>query len=234
MMGLGAKNLYLRLLLGGGIMMLLMLLLLTPRVTEAFSYDFSGTVLYDSRASNYVRPGFGDAFTGTVALKETLIFVNNRADTTYEDFGTVAGGNFSQGGQDFFYALSQGNSDHSRMGLVWWSDPKSFRVRGKYYKDVYGLTFYLDGSLLYTPAQLVSMRLSDYLANGYLPTFTGGGSTLHYTGCRLATGTAFLGIIQTPFVETQGTADDYSAVPLPASLWFLGSGLIFLMRYRKH
>ncbi len=223
------KKIYLRVVFGG-----LLLLLLVPQGVGAFSYDFSGTVLYDSRASSYVLPGFGDAFTGTLELSDTLIFINNRAGTTYEDFGTVAGGNFSQGGQDFFYALSQGNSDHSQMGMVWWSNPKSFRVRGKYYKDVYGLTFYLDGSLLYTPAQLVFMRLSDYLANGYLPTFTGGSSTLHYTGCSLATGTAFLGIIQNPFVKTKGTPDDPATVPLPASLWFLGSGLIFLMRYRKH
>jgi len=223
------KKIYLRFVFGG-----LFLLLLAPQGVEAFSYDFSGTVLYDSKASNYIRPGFGDAFTGTLELGDTLIFINSSAETSYEDFGVVTGGNFSQGGQDFFFALSQGDSDHSQMGMVWWSNPKSFRVRGEYYKNVYGLTFYLDGSLLYTPAQLVSMRLSDYLANGYLPTFTGGSSTLHYTGCSLAAGTAFLGIIETPFVKTKDAADDPSEVPLPASLWFLGSGLLFLMRYRKH
>ncbi len=229
MMGFGIKKIYLRLLLGGAL-----LLLLGPQVAEAFSYDFSGTVLYDSRASNYVRPGYGDAFTGTLELNDTLVFVNNSAETTYDDFGTVAGGNFSQGGQDFFYALSQGDSDHSQMGMVWWSNPKSFRVGQKYFNNVYGLTFYLDGSLLYTPAQLVALRLSDYLADGYLPTFTGGGTTLHYLGCCLATGTAFLGIIETPFIKKNDVAADPSAVPLPASLWFLGSGLLFLMRYRKH
>ena len=228
-MGSGTRKLYLKLLFGS-----LLLLLLTPQGAAAFSYDFSGTVLYDSAASNYVRPGFGDAFTGTLELSDTLVFVNSRADTIYEDFGTVSGGNFSQDGQDFFYALSQGDSDRSQMGMIWWSNPKSFRVGQKYFNNIYGLTFYLDGSLLYTPAQLVAMRLSDYLADGYLPTFTGGSSTLHYLGCGLASGTAFLGIIETPFVKTKSTAEDPSAVPLPASLWFLGSGLVFLLRYRKN
>ena len=228
-MGPRKKNISLRLLWGS-----LILLLLVPSGVRASSYNFSGTVLYDSQASNYVRPGFGDAFTGTLELSDTLIFVNNRTETTYEDFGTVAGGNFSQDGQDFFYALSQGDSDHSQMGMVWWSNPKSFRVGQKNFNDVYGLTFYLDGSLLYTPAQLVSMRLSEYLADGYLPTFTGGSSILYYTGCILASGTAFLGIIETPFIEKKDVADDPSAVPLPASLWFLGSGLLFLMRFRRN
>ena len=228
-MGLGMRKLYLKLLFGS-----LLLLLLAPQGVEAFSYDFSGTVLYDSEASNYVRPGFGDVFTGTLELSDTLVFVNGRADTSYEDFGTVSGGNFNQNGQDFFYALSQGNSDHSQMGMIWWSNPKSFRVGQKYFNNIYGLTFYLDGSLLYTPAQLVAMRLSDYLADGYLPTFTGGSSTLHYTGCSLASGTAFLGIIETPFVKRKAIVEDPSAVPLPSSLWFLSSGLVFLLRYRKN
>ena len=227
-MGLGIKNLSLKLLFGG-----LLLLSLAPQGVEAFSYNFSGTVLYDSKASNYVRPGFGDAFDGTLELNDTLVFVNSRAEITYEDFGTVSGGDFSQDGQDFIYALSQGNSEHSQMGMVWWANPKSFRIGYKYYNNIYGLTFYLDGSLLYTPAQLVAMRLSDYLADGYLPTFTGGSSVLPYTGCSLAAGTAFLGIIETPFVKTKDNRDNPSAVPLPASLWFLGSGLIFLLSYRK-
>ncbi|RLB69256.1 MAG: hypothetical protein DRH07_11085 [Deltaproteobacteria bacterium] len=227
-MGLKKKNISLILLWGS-----LILLLLVPSGVWAFTYDFSGTVLYDNKASNYVRPGFLDAFTGTLELSDTLMFVNSSAETTYEDFGVVTGGSFNQGGQDFFYALSKGDSDHSQMGMVWWSNPKSFRVGYKYFNNVYGLTFYLDGSLLYTPAQLVSMRLANYLVDGYLPTFTGGSSTLYYTGCSLAAGTAFLGIIETPFVKMDDPAGDSSAVPLPASLWFLGSGLLFLMRYRK-
>jgi hypothetical protein len=168
-----------------------------------------------------------------LGLSDTLNLVNSRAETTYEDFGVVTGDSFNQGGHDFFYALSQGDSDHSQMGMVWWSNPKTFRVGQIYFKSVYGLTFYLDGSMLYTPAQLVSMRLADYLVDGYLPTFTGGSSTLYYTGCTLAAGTAFLGIIETPFVKMKDPEDSSSAVPLPASLWFLGSGLLFLMRYRK-
>ena len=226
------RELYLKLLLSS--LSLLLLLLPAPHIADAFSYDFSGTVLYDSRASNSVCPGFGDAFTGTLELNDKLVFVNGRAETTYEDFGTVSGGNFSQDGQDLFYALSRGSSDHSQMGMIWWSKPKSFRIGQNDFNNIYGLTFYLDGSLLYTPAQLVAMRLSDYLEDGYLPTFTGGSSVLHYTGCSLASGIAFLGIIETPYINRTGdAADGPAAVPLPASFWFLGIGLLSFLRYRK-
>lgn len=218
-----------------GCSLLLLLLLIAPSGVQAFTYDFSGIVLYDSKASDSRRPGFNDPFTGSLELTDKLIFINGRTEIGYEDFGTVSGGNFTQGGQNFFYALSQGESHHSQMGVVWWSDPRSFRVGENFFNNVYGLTFYFDGGLTYTPAQKVSMSLATYLATGYLPTFAGGGNSLSYSACTLATGTAFFGIIETPFVKTKDVGDDDpSAVPLPASLWFLGSGLLFLMRFRKH
>ncbi len=209
-----------------------LLLLLTPKGVQAFSFDFSGTVLYDSQAAGSFCPGIGSDFEGSLALADdSLTFFNTGAETFYQDFGAVSGGYFNQGEEEFFYAFSQGDTATSQMGMIWWSDPKSFRVMDRYINNVYGLVFYLDGALLHTPTQLVAWRLADYFASGYLPTFTGGGSTLHYVGCGVASGTAFLGIIETPFVVNQSANN--SAVPLPASLWFLGSGLLFVVRRRK-
>ena len=209
---------------------LLLTLFLVPRNALAFSFDFSGTVLFDSKASSYCLPGLGDDFDGTLSLADDLLnFENSNAGTSYEDFGSVKGGYFSQDNRDFFYAFSQGSEASSQMGMIWWSDPRNFQINGHFFENIYGLAFYLEGSTLYTPAQLIAWRLADYFATGYLPTLTGGGSDLHYMGCQIADGTAFLGLIETPFIVDQSSA----AVPLPASVWFLGRGLLFLVRRRK-
>ena len=213
------------------LLVLLFTMFLVPRNALAFSFDFSGTVLFDSKASNYCLPGFGHNFKGALSVGDDLLtFENNNKPTFYEDFGIVTGGYFSQEGSDFFYAFSQGDDASSQMGMIWWSDPRNFTIGQHFFDNVYGLVFYLEGSTLYTPAQMIAWRLADYFATGYLPTLTGGGSNLHYLGCRIADGTAFLGLIETPFVAEQSSN---SAVPLPASVWFLGSGLLLLVRRRK-
>ncbi len=210
---------------------LLFTVFLVPQNVLAFNFDFSGTVPYDSKASSYGFPGFGDHFDGSLSLADDLLTSkNSKASTSYEDFGSVAGGYFSQEGSDFFYAFSQGDDASSQMGMIWWSAPRNFTIGQHFFGNIYGLVFYLEGSTLYTPAQMIAWRLADYFATGYLPTLTGGGSNPHYLGDRVADGMAFFGLIETPFVVEQGSA---SAVPLPASVWFLGSGLFFMVCRRK-
>ena len=209
---------------------LLFILLVAPRNVLALSFDFSGTVLFDSKASTNCLPGFGDAFEGSFSLEDDLLsFGNTRKSTSYEDFGSVTGGYFTPGSQDFFYAFSQGQEASSRMGMIWWEDPRNFTINNRFFGEVYGLVFYLEGSVQYTPAQLIALRLVEYMTTGYLSTFTGGVHDPHYLGCQIASGEAFFGVIETSFVEEKRS----SAVPLPASVWFLGSGLLFLMRRRK-
>ena len=223
------KRIFFILLLAG-----ILLSLHVPHRVFAFTFDFSGTVLYDSNASSYICPGFGDDLTGTLSeYDHDLVFANHSSGTSYEDFGDVSSGFFSQGNQNFFYAFSQGDQTNSQMGMIWWSAPESFKIGTESFDNIYGLVFYLDGSLLYTPAQLVAFRLADYFATGYMPTFTSGGSSLPYFGCEMASGTAFLGVIETPFVVNLTAANEPSEVPLPASLWFLGSGLIFYLKRRR-
>ena len=199
-------------------------LLLVPRHVLAYSFDFSGTVLFDSKASTYCLPGFGDSFEGSFSLEDDLLnFMNTSKSTSYEDFGSVTGGYFTQGSQDFFYAFSQGQEASSQMGMIWWEDPRNFTIGNRYFGDVYGLVFYLEGTTLYTPAQMIALGLAQYMATGVLPTLTGGAPNPHFVGCQVLDGAAFFGVIETPF----------SNIPLPASIWFLGSGLLFLIRRRK-
>jgi len=205
-------------------------LILLPRNVQAYSFDFSGTVLFDSKASSNCLPGFGDSFTGSLSLDDDLLnYTNVRRSTSYDDFGGVTGGYFSQGKQDFFYAFSQGEEASSQMGMIWWSDSRNFKINGLHLGNVYGLVFYLEGSTVYTPGQLIALRLTEYMANGFLPTLTGRNQNPHYLGCQVLDGEAFFGVIQDPFIAAQSS----SAVPLPASVWFLGSGLLFLVRRRK-
>ncbi len=209
---------------------LLFALLLEPQNVLALSFDFSGTVLYDSKASSFGFPGFGHHFKGSFSLaNDFLTFENSKAGTSFKDLGSVTGGYFNQEGGDFFYAFSQGQDASSQMGMVWWDDPRDFTIGKRFLGDIYGLVFYLEGSTLYTPAQMIAWRLAEYFATGILPTLTGGGPNPYYYGCQLADGTAFFGVVETPFIADQSSA----AVPLPASVWFLGSGLLFLMRRRK-
>ncbi len=211
-------------------------LLMAPQSVLAFSFDFSGTVLFDSKASAGYLPGFGDSFKGSLSMEDDALgFMNTIKSTFYENLGDVTGGYFKQNNQDFFYAFSQGTEATSQMGMIWWSESRNFTINGRFFGDVngsggvYGLVFYVEGSTLYTPAQMIAWRVVEYMATGVLPTLTGGTENPHYVGCQVLAGEAFFGVIQTPFVADQSS----SAVPLPASVWFLGSGFLFLVRRRK-
>lgn len=208
----------------------LFVLFLGTQNVLAFSFDFSGTVLYDSRS---IGSAYGDSFEGEFSSENESLFLKN-SDTfsLYNDFGVATGGYFNQDGQDFFYAFSKGPDASSQMGMIWWSNPRTFQVgENLYHNNVYGLAFYMTGELSYTPSQMIAYRLADYFASGYLPTLTGGGSSLDFysSSCSCDCSSAFLGVIQEPMVSQQSS----SAVPLPASVWFLGSGLLFLLRQRK-
>lgn len=211
------------------------LLLAAP--VSAYNFDFSGVVLYDSQKADLGfsfghSPGRGDQFSGSLN-DENLDFANLMvAGSEYHDFGALQAGAFTQNGLDYYYAFSQGDGVHDRMGMIWWDQPRSFVVTGKWYEDIYGIAFYLEGSSFYTPAQLIADSLLSYLDKGYLNSLTEGrGNSLHYWGCQISVGTAFLGLLDEP----QGlyTEQPSSAVPLPAGFWFLGSGLLFLFRRRR-
>ncbi|HDS15339.1 MAG TPA: hypothetical protein ENN66_01725 [Proteobacteria bacterium] len=193
----------------------------------AYNYDFTGRVLYDSRKnSNSFAPGFNDSFQA-VLTDGSLTFTSPTAGTEYGDFGSLVQGYFTQGGTDVFFAYSQVEAATSRMGLIWWSAPRNFSINNNFFTSVYGLAFYLEGPLQYTPAQLIAMRLQEYLASGYLAGIFDQNYNPHFTGCNLASGAAFLGLLESPFIP-----EPVAAVPLPGAIWLFGGGLSLLLGCR--
>lgn len=214
----------------GLIMALVLGALLAPLTTHALTYDFSGTVLYDSQASSSFRPGLGDSFSGSLSLVDNgfITFYNNSAGTEYNEPGTVTGGYFSHGGTDYLYAYSQGSGDIPTMGLIWWSDPRQIKVRDSFFLNVSGLAFYLNNGN-YTPAHLVAQSIEEYIVKGNFVESFLNNNNLRYSGCQVKSGSAFLGLINEPFIPQS----EPSPVPLPASVLLLGSGLVLLWRRSK-
>ena len=198
------------------LLVMLFTMFLVPRNVLAFSFDFSGTVLFDSKAPNGPFPGLGDDFQGSLLGESSLNFKNTDVPTFYQDFGSVTGGTFNQGGSDYYYAFSQGQDASLQMGMIWWSAPRNFTVVGRSFDDVYGLVFYLDGSTPYTSDQMVVWCLAENFTADSLQMLIGSGLSHNYEGA------SFFGVIE-----------ESLPVPLPASVWFLGSGLLLLVRRRK-
>ena len=212
------------------------LLLLLSGPVWGSSFTFNGNVLYDSSSSWGRYPGYNDSFSGTVDLENGLLnFENLSTGSRFDDFGEVTGGFFTQGGIDYYYALSSGSDGRSQMGVIWWSQPVNLYAGSltgnNYFRGVSGLAFYLEGPMLYTPAQMIAMRLQSYLETGVLPSlYDDRWNTLYMTGCRLDSGRAFFGLLESELpVQNQ----DSSAVPLPPSVWLLGSGVFGFLALRR-
>ena len=201
-----------------------------PSQLLAYSFDFQGTVLYDSHVKKAQGAGFQQYFTGNLNLNNggSLTFNRNNGSSIYHnpDPGNFLWGQFTQGGVDFFYAYgNNGNTPGIRMGAVWWTTPTTITAYGVALTNVYGIVFHLDGSF-FTQGDLIAQRLQDFLFN------TGVYSSIHgvipLTGCSLINGGGFLGAI------TSNQFPKPPEVPLPASLWFLGCGLLVVWRRLKN
>ncbi len=198
--------------------------LLVPLTSQALTYDFTGTVFYDSLTADSYLPGLGDDFSGSLSLagNGSLSFNNSSAGTQYNEPGSVTTGQFTHNDIDYLYAYSQGSEGSPRMGLLWWSDPMQIDIFG--YK-VKGLAFYLEG-YNYIPAYFMDQIINKYIAKGDLRYLPSDNFHPQYSGCQVQYGKAFLGLITEPFAP--------QAVPLPAPIWFLGSGLALLWRRNKN
>jgi hypothetical protein len=201
--------------------------LLAPQTSQALTYDFSGTVFFDSQTADSCLPGLGDDFRGSLSLtgNGSLSFNNNSTETQYNEPGIVTTGQFTHNDIDYLYTYSQGSEESPRMGLLWWSDPVQLDIFG--YK-VNGLAFYLEGHN-YIPAYFMDQIINKYIAEDYLNYLPSDDFHLQYSGCQVKYGNAFVGLITEPFVPQTAP----SAVPLPAPIWFLGSGLALLWRRNK-
>ncbi|MCD6533764.1 MAG: hypothetical protein J7L25_06775 [Deltaproteobacteria bacterium] len=221
------KNWILNYKVAGVILLLTLGFLLVPQIAAAQTYDFKGTVFFDSQTKNSYQPGLGNDFSGSLSLTSdgSLSFYNNCTEKQYCEPGTVTTGQFTLNEIDYLYAYSQGSEGSPRMGLLWWSDPMQLDIFGY---EVKGLAFYLEG-YNYIPAYFMDQIVNKYIAKGdnrYLPSDN---FQPQYSDGQVKYGKAFLGLVTDPFVVKA----EPSAVPLPAPIWFLGSGLALLWRRNK-
>ena len=199
-----------------------------PSQLLAYSYDFQGTVLYDSHVGSTGGAGFGQAFTGSFSTDNggSLMFNRDGGSSVYNNPspGDFLWGGFTQGGVDFFYAYGSGGNDPEiRMGAIWWSQPPNSTMSG-----IYGVAFHLEGDH-FTPGDLIARRLAGYLFDSKAFNVP---LSIVVAECRPVAGEAFLGI----FTDNQLPAPpppSPSQVPLPAAIWFLGSGLLVIWRRLK-
>ncbi len=218
------------------LLVLVAAMLVGSATSRCYGYTFNGTVLYDNTASRGRYPGYRETFSGGVELDSgEMCFRNPSTQREFADFGTVFENSFSQGGVNYYYALSEAPDGRSKMGLIWWSEPVSLKVPlsngDDYFQQVYGLAFSFEGALLYTPAQMIAMRLDTYLQTGFLPElYNTGQHSLYVTGCQLSAGRAFFGLLESPL---PAAAEKGSPVPLPPAGWLLGSGMLALFGWRK-
>lgn len=199
-----------------------------PSQLLAYSYDFQGTVLYDSHVGSTSGAGSGQVFTGNFNTDDggALMFNRDSGSSVYNNpTGDFLWGGFTQGGVDFFYAYgSDGNDPEIRMGAIWWSEPRNSTMSG-----INGVVFHLEG-YHFTPGDLIAKRLAKYLfdSKAYSAPLS-----IAVAECSPVAGEAFLGIFTSNQLPTPGAMASTSQVPLPASLWFLGSGLLVVWRRLK-
>ena len=207
-----------------------MVILWLPSQLLAYSFDFQGTVLYDSHVPSTQGAGFQQVFTGTFSPGNggSLLLNRNDGSSIYQNPtpGNFLWGQFTQGGVDFFYAYgNNGNTPGIRMGAVWWTKPATITAYGVTMTNVHGIVFHLNGSS-FTQGDLIAQRLQDYLFNtGVYSSING---VIPLSGCTPIVGGGFLGVL------TNSQLPKPPEVPLPASLWFLGCGLLVMWRRLKN
>ncbi len=208
-------------------------LLCLPAQVVAYNYNFQGTVLYDSQVGSSQDAGYGQNFTGSFSTENGGSLSFNRADgqNNYQqpDSGDMMWGNFTQDSVDYVYAyIKNNNNPDIKMGAIWWNAPKTITTYGTS-RQIFGVAFHLEGDEFAIGNDIVQ-RLENYLNTGI---YTDIAESVPLTGCSLVSGNAFLGV----FTDKQvldNNKNTSSEVPLPSTIWFLGSGLLALWRRKRN